>query len=78
MEDQIGTDLHWSNLKEPNQAKIKDKVIRRNLDRIRISAATPPPSNPSRHSQVSCIQIFFCFFTSKRTQDQKNSTAKWA
>ena len=56
MEDQIGTDLHWSNQKEPEQAKRKDEVIRRNLDRIRISAATPPHSNTSRHSQVSLIQ----------------------
>ena len=53
MEDQIGTVLHWSNQKEPKQAKIKYEVIRRNLDRIPISAATPLPSNPSRHSQVS-------------------------
>ena len=56
MEDQIGTVLHWSNQKESNQAKRKDEVIRRNLDKIRISAATPLPSNPSRHSQVSLIQ----------------------
>ena len=56
MEDQIGTVLHWSNQKEPEQAKRKDEVIRRNLDRIHISAATPLPSNPSRHSQVSLIQ----------------------
>ena len=55
MEDQIGTVLHWSNQKEPEQAKSKDEVIRRNLDRIHISAATPLPSNPSRHSQVSNI-----------------------
>ena len=56
MEDQIGTVLHWSNQKEPEQAKSKDKVIRRNLDRICSSAATPRPSNPSRRSQVSLIQ----------------------
>ena len=56
MEDQIGTILHWSNQKEPEQAKSKDEVIRWNLDRIRISAATPLPSNPSRHSQVNLIQ----------------------
>ena len=56
MEDQIGTVLHWSNQKEPEQAKRKDEVIRRNLDRIHISAATPLPSNPSRHSQVSRFQ----------------------
>ena len=56
MEDEIGTILHWSNQKEPERAKSKDEVIRRNLDRIRITAATPLPSNPSRHSQVSLIQ----------------------
>ena len=36
MEDQIVTVLHWSPQKEPEQAKSKDEVIRRNLDRIRI------------------------------------------
>ena len=56
MADQISTVLHWSHHKEPKQAKSKDEVIRRNLDRIRISAATPLPPNPSRHSQVSLIQ----------------------
>ena len=56
MEDQTGTVVHWSNQKEPEQSKSKDDVIRRNLDRIHISAATPLPSNPSRHSQVSLIQ----------------------
>ena len=53
MEDQMGTVLHLSNQKEPKQAKSNDEVIRRNLDRIHISAATPLPSNLSRHSQVS-------------------------
>ena len=56
MEDQIGPVLHWSNQKEPEQAKSKDEVIRRNLDRIRVSVAAPLPSKPSRHSQVSLIQ----------------------
>ena len=56
MEDQTGTVLHWSNQKEPKQAKSKDEVIKRNLDRIHISAAAPLPSNSSRHSQVSLIQ----------------------
>ena len=56
MEDQIGTVLYWSNHKEPKQAKSKDEVIGRNLDRIHISAATPRPSNPSKHSQVRHIQ----------------------
>ena len=51
MEDQTGTVLHWSNQKEPKQAKSKDEVIRRNLDRIRVSTATPLPSNSSRHSK---------------------------
>ena len=56
MKDQIGTVLHWSHQKEPEQAKTKDDIIRRNLDRIRISAATPLPSNPTRHNQVSIVQ----------------------
>ena len=56
MEDLIGTVVHWSHQKEPKQAKSKDEVIRRNLDRIHISTATPLPSNPSRHSQVSLIK----------------------
>ena len=43
MEDQIGTVLHQKELK---QEKRKDDVIRSNVDRIRISAATPQPSNP--------------------------------
>ena len=37
MVDQIGTVLHWSNQKEPEQAKSKDEVIRRNLDGIRMN-----------------------------------------
>ena len=37
MEDQIGTVLHWSHQKEPKQGKSEDEVIRRNLDRIKIS-----------------------------------------
>ena len=57
MEDQIGTVLYCSHQKEPKQAKSKDEVIRRNLDRIHISAATPLPTNLSRHSQVSHIQF---------------------
>ena len=56
MEDQIGAVLHWSHQKDPKQAKSKDEVIRTNLDRICISAATPLPSNPSTHNQVSLIQ----------------------
>ena len=56
MEDQIKEVLHWSYQKESEQAISKDEVIRRNLDRIHISAATPLPSNPSRHSQVSLFQ----------------------
>ena len=65
MEDQIGTILHWSHQQDPEQAKSKDEVIRRNLDRIHISAATPLPSNPSRHSQVNMIT------NKKKTPDQK-------
>ena len=68
MEEQIGTVLHWSQQKEPQQAKSKDGVIRRNLDRIHISAATPLVSNPSMHSQVSLIQREK---TTKRTHIQK-------
>ena len=56
MEIQIGTVLHWSHQKEPKQAKSKDEAIRRNMDRIHISAATPLPTNPSRHSKVSLFQ----------------------
>ena len=56
MEDQIGTVLHWSNQEEPEQAKSKDEVTRRNLDRIHISADTHQPSNPSSNSQVNLIQ----------------------
>ena len=48
MEGQIGRVLHWSNQKEPEQAKSKDEVIRRNLDRIHISTVIPVPSNPSQ------------------------------
>ena len=63
MVDQIGTVLHWSNQKEPKQAKSKDEVIRRNLDRIHISAATPLPSNPTRYSQVSLIKKKYIYIT---------------
>ena len=38
MVDQIGTVLHWSNQKEPEQAKSKDEVMRWNLDRIRMNS----------------------------------------
>ena len=41
MDDQIGTVLHSSNQKEPKQAKSKDEVIRRNLDRNQVSDVTP-------------------------------------
>ena len=68
MEDQIGAVLHWSYQKEPKQTKRKDEVIRRNLDRIHISAATPPPSSPFRHSQVSLIQ--------KKKKNQKEPRSK--
>ena len=41
MEDQIGTVLHWSHQKEPRQAKSKDEVIRRNMDRIQLLLLYP-------------------------------------
>jgi len=44
--------------KEPEEVKSKDGVIRRNLDRIRVSAATPQSSNTSRRSQVSLTEKF--------------------
>ena len=56
MEDQIGAVLHWSHQKEPKQPKSKDEAIRRNPNIICISAATPRPSNPSTHSQMSLIK----------------------
>ena len=56
MEDQIGTVLHRSHQKEPEQVKSNDEVIRRNLDMIWVSDATPLPSNPYRYSQVSLIR----------------------
>ena len=52
----IGVVLHWIHQKEPKQVKSKYEVIRSNLDKTHISAATPLPSNSSRHSQVSLIQ----------------------
>ena len=42
--------------KESEEVKSKDGVIRGNLDRIRVSAATPQPSTPSRCSQVSLAE----------------------
>ena len=70
MKDQIGPVLHWSHQKETKYAKSKDEVIRRNLDGIHISAATPLPSNPSRHSQVNLIQK--SIQKEKRNPDQRN------
>ena len=69
MEDKIGTVLHWNHQKEPEQAKSNEEVIRRNLDRIRVSAATPRPSNPSKHSQVSLNQ-------KKRKKEKKERISK--
>ena len=69
MEDQIGTVLHWSHQKEPEQAKSKDEVIRRNQDRIRISAVTSLLSNPSTHSQVNLFQT-------KKKQNKKRTQIK--
>ena len=58
MEDQIGT-VQIGTVgvirRNPNKQKSKVEVIRRNLDRIHISDAAPPPSNLSRNSQVSLI-----------------------
>jgi len=42
--------------KERDEVESKDGVIRRNLDRIRVSAATPLPSNPSRCSPVNLTE----------------------
>jgi len=56
--------IKWKTKKEPKEVKSNDGVIRRNLDRIRISAATPLPSNPSRYSQVSLTENFLQEFTS--------------
>ena len=42
--------------KEPQEVKSKDEVIRRNLDRIRVSGATPLPSNPSKCGQVGLTE----------------------
>ena len=44
--------------KEPKAVKSTDGVIRRNLDRIWVSAATPQPSNPSRRSKMSLTEGF--------------------
>ena len=41
MKDQIGTVLHWRNQKEPKLAKIKDEVVKRNLDRIHMLLLDP-------------------------------------
>ena len=56
MEDQIGTVLLCIHHKGCKQPKSKDEVIRKNPNQIRVSAATPLPSNPSRHSQVRHLQ----------------------
>ena len=71
MKDQIGTILHWSEHKKPKQAKRKDEVIRKNLYMTHISAATLPPSNPSRHSLVSLIQKNQKIRKTKRTHINK-------
>ena len=56
--------MKWKTKKELEEVKSKDGVIRRNLDRILVSATTPLPSNPSRHSQVSLAEKFLEEFTS--------------
>ena len=53
MEDQIGTVLHWSHQKEPKQAKRKDEVIRRNLDRIHIFSCYSSTLKPIEALQPS-------------------------
>ena len=35
--------IKWKTKKQPEEVKSKDGVIRSNLDRIRVSAVTPPP-----------------------------------
>ena len=50
--------MNWNTKKEPKEVKSKDGVIRRNQDRIWVSAATPQPSNPSRRSQMSLTEKF--------------------
>ena len=49
--------------KEREEVKSKDGDIRRNLDRIRVSATTLLPSNPSRRSQVTLTEKFLQEFT---------------
>ena len=56
--------MKWKTKKEPEEVKSKDGVIRKNLDRIQVSAATPLPSNPSRRSQVGLTEKFLQEFTS--------------
>ena len=70
MEDQIGPVLHWNHQKEPEQAKSKDEVIRRNLDRIHISAAAPLPSNPS--PDTANLALFFFKKEEKKEPISKN------
>ena len=40
MEDQIKYVLHWSHQKEPEQAKTKDEVIRRILNRTQVAKSS--------------------------------------
>ena len=63
--------IKQKNKKEPEEVKSKDRVIRKNLDRIRVSAATAQPSNPSRRSQVSLTEKFLQEFTSTLSDRQR-------
>ena len=75
-----GTAEHWNHQKEPEQAKSKDEVIRRNRDRIHISAATLLPSNPSRHKphitmwpMTSYVASKWALFKIKKNQRNKKN-----
>ena len=63
--------MKWKTKKEPEEVKSKDGVIRRNLDRILVSATTPQPSNLSRCSQESITEKFLQKFTSPLTDRLK-------
>ena len=68
MEDQIGAVLHWSHQKEPELAKSKDDVIRRNLDRI---AHFSCYSSTIKPIQVQPSESYSKNRRKKRTQIQK-------
>ena len=66
--------------RNPNKQKTKDEVIRRSLDRIRISAGTPLPSNPSRHSKVTLTKKKFLYIFTFKNMNFKHPTSlyKWS